>query len=94
MEIMPDGTMAEIKSEPRLPSLGESTDATTAAAGATASGAGGAAEGGGSGAGNTPLMAMDADVPAGAVGQQPGTSPATTIVGVMNGPNGVHFPGP
>ncbi|KAF9088894.1 hypothetical protein BGX29_009486 [Mortierella sp. GBA35] len=90
MEIMPDGTMAEIKTEPRPPSLGESADTATAAtAGVTATGAGG----GGSGAGNTPLMVMDADMPAGAVGQQPGASPATANEAI-NGPNGAHFPGP
>ncbi|KAF9143304.1 hypothetical protein BGX30_000822 [Mortierella sp. GBA39] len=102
MEIMPDGTMAEIKTEPRLPLPGEASDA--AAVVAVADGAAGAGTGVmagevGSGPGNTPLMAMDADVPGVAttgapVTGQPGASPLAGGVGFINGPNGSHFPRP
>lgn len=103
MEIMPDGAMTEIKTEHRLPLPGEASDA--AAVVATADGAAGAGTGVvagevGSGAGNTPLTAMDADVPGVAtsgapVAGQPGASPlAGGGVGIINGPNGSHFPRP
>jgi hypothetical protein len=94
MEIMPDGTMAEMKSEPRLPLPGDASETGTVAAVDGSAGAG-------SGAGNTPQMAMDADVPGvtatAAAGQQLGGSPLAgggMGVGVINGPNGSHFPRP
>ncbi|KAF9338079.1 hypothetical protein BGZ91_009067 [Linnemannia elongata] len=102
MEIMPDGTMAEIKTEPRLPLTDEGSDAAAvvaAADGAAGAGTGVVAGEVGSGAGNTPLP-MDADVPgvatAGAqVSGQLGASPLAGLgVGIINGPNGSHFPRP
>ncbi|OAQ26982.1 SOH1-domain-containing protein [Linnemannia elongata AG-77] len=102
MEIMPDGTMAEIKTEPRLPLTDEGSDAAAvvaAADGAAGAGTGVVAGEVGSGAGNTPLP-MDADVPgvatAGApVSGQLGASPFAGLgVGIINGPNGSHFPRP
>ncbi|KAF9913295.1 hypothetical protein EC991_000057 [Linnemannia zychae] len=98
MEIQPDGTMAEIKSDPRL-SLGDSSEA--AMEGETGASVMGEGEGG-SGAANTPIMSMDTDVQAiatatsvaggvAAVGQT-GTSPLPG--GVANLPNGSHFPRP
>lgn len=99
---MPDGTMAEIKTEPRLPLTDEGSDAAAvvaAADGAAGAGTGVVAGEVGSGAGNTPLP-MDADVPgvatAGApVSGQLGASPLAGLgVGIINGPNGSHFPRP
>ncbi|KAF8948510.1 hypothetical protein BGZ47_004474 [Haplosporangium gracile] len=100
MEIMPDGTMAEMKSEPRLPLPGDASDAETAAAvdGTVGTGPGVLGEVG-LGAGSTSLMAMDADVPvvvgvgAAAVGQPGALSLAGGGLGV-NIPNGSHFPRP
>ncbi|KAK3846763.1 MAG: SOH1-domain-containing protein [Linnemannia gamsii] len=89
MEIMPDGTMAEMKSEPRLP-LGDSVEAAAGAAGT------GGGEGG-SGAANTPVMGgMDTDVPAVAGGVSPAGQPGASPLpgGVVNIPNGSHFPRP
>ncbi|KAF9150962.1 hypothetical protein BG015_007223 [Linnemannia schmuckeri] len=97
MEIMPDGTMVEMKSEPRLPLAGDASDTEAAVAvdGAVGAGAGVVGEVG-SGAGNTPLMAIDADMPgvvaagAAAVGQPA----ASTLVDGGSGvhvPNGSHF---
>ena len=98
---MPDGTMAEIKTEPRLPLPDEASDAAAVATDCAAgAGAGVVAGKVGSGAGDTPLMAMDADVPGVATAEapvagQPGASPiAGGRVGIINGPNGSHFPRP
>lgn len=102
MEIMPDGAMTEIKTEPRLPFPDGASDATAVVAapdGAAGAGTGAGVVAGevGSGAGSTPLMAMDADAPgvttAGApvAGQPEASHLAGGGVGIINGPNGSHF---
>ncbi|KAF9125800.1 hypothetical protein BGW39_007141 [Mortierella sp. 14UC] len=99
MEIQPDGTMAEIKLETRLP-LGDSSEGGAARTEGQAGAVGGESE---LRAANTPMMGIDTDVPAvsaataSVVGGvlaagQTGASPLPG--GVANIPNGSHFPRP
>ncbi|KAF9928695.1 hypothetical protein FBU30_002166 [Linnemannia zychae] len=94
MEIMPDGTMTEIKSEP----CSDDTETITT----TVIGAASIIGESGSGTGNTPTMAMDTDTPSAgpetvsaalaSVAGQAGASPQ--LGRASNNPNGPHFSRP